>query len=70
MTFFAWIKSLMRHRKDQRSFEERMARLAQRDVADTVAEEDVHLIVALLEAGEREARASKRERSAVVDEAS
>ena len=70
MSFLSWVRSRLRRREEQRAFEERMARLAQRDVDDTIAEEDVRLVVALLETGAREAEGAGGKRAAgVVEEA-
>ena len=70
MVFISWLRSRFRHRHEQKLFDARLEELAQRDVEDTIAEEDVHLIVALLEAGARESAADKRIRSAVMDRVS
>jgi hypothetical protein len=70
MTFMSWLKSRFRHRREQKLFDARLEALAQRDVEDTIAEEDVHLVVALLEAGARESTADKRARRALADEVS
>ena len=70
MSFFSWVKSRFRHRQEQQQFDARLEQLAHRDIEDAIAEEDVHLIVALLEAGARETAADKRERRTTTEEAS
>lgn len=49
--FWSWLRPWARRRAEQRKFEAALARLAERDVSDTIAEEDVRLLVATLEAG-------------------
>jgi len=67
MTFMSWFKSRFQRRRARQQFDARLEELAQRNVEDTIAEEDVHLVVALLEAGARESKADKRERKATAD---
>jgi hypothetical protein len=70
MTILAWLRSRLRRRQEQKVFDARLDALARRDVEDTIAEEDVHLIVALLEAGARESAADKRGRREAANTAS
>jgi hypothetical protein len=70
MTILAWLRSRLRRRQEQKVFDARLNALALRDVEDTIAEEDVHLIVALLEAGARESAADKRGRREAANTAS
>jgi hypothetical protein len=65
-----WLKSRFRRRHEQKVFDARLEKLAQRDVEDTIAEEDVRLLVALLESGARETAADKRARRQSTDQVS
>jgi hypothetical protein len=64
--FWNWLRPWARRRAERARFEAALERLAGRDVADTIAEEDVRLLVATLEAGAQQTAAEKR---AAVEEA-
>jgi hypothetical protein len=51
---WTWLRPWAHRRAEKQKFEAALARLAQADVTDTIAEEDVQLLVAALEAAARE----------------
>jgi hypothetical protein len=64
--FWNWLRPWAHRRAERARFEAALERLAGRDVADSIAEEDVRLLVATLEAGAQQTAAEKR---AAVEEA-